>query len=252
MKHIDKEYCLPFDSTNPEFWMRIEHLGRYIYAADYIKSRNIKKVLDAACADGYGCIEMAQSEAEVFGIDYNSTLIEKANNTAAGASLNNLHFYNLDLNKDNLKWLKEVDLVTCFDTLEHLKDPQKFLENICSVLKRFGTLLLSVPKAKYEPVDENGSPTNEFHIHRFEPDALEAMLFKAGFKIQKKLYQPYTNLCMTLEKNAIRDTGISPEQIRTFYSESGEALRFFARTYALPVPVLPKYSYGIFIIAEKR
>ena len=252
MKHIDKEYCLPFDNSNPEFWMKLEHLGRYIYASDFIKKRNAASVLDVACADGYGCIEMAQTGAELFGVDYNSSLIDKANRTAAGASLTNLHFYNLDLNEDDLRWLKDIDLVTCFDTLEHLKKPQKFLENACSVLKRFGTLLLSVPKAQYEPVDNNGEPTNEYHIHRFEPDALEDMLTKAGFEIQKTLYQPFTNLCMSLEKSAVRDTNVSLEKARSFYCDSKEALRFFARAYALPMPTLEEHSYSIFIIAEKK
>ncbi len=252
LKHIDKEYCLPFDSSNPEFWMRIEHLGRYIYAADYIKKRNINRVLDAACADGYGCIEMAQSGAEIFGIDYNSELIEKAINTAAGFSLTNLNFYNRDLNEDNLGWLKDIDLVTCFDTLEHLEDPKKFLENVCRVMNRFGTLLLSVPKAKFEPVDENGSPTNEFHLHRFTHKGIASLLETTGFSIQKVLHQPFTNLCMSLEKNVIRDTGISLEKLRSFYSDSKEAIRFFARMYALPAPTLEEHSYSIFIIAEKK
>ena len=200
MKHIDKEYCLPFDNTNPEFWMRIEHLGRYLYAADFIKKHKPKKVLDAACANGYGCLEMAGFDCEVFGLDYNKELISMAKEAAVLEGRTNVSFRLTNLNTDNLSWINGIDLATCFDTIEHLDNPQEFLHNLSNVLHKNGVLLLSVPKAKYEPVDKDGVPTNEFHLHRFTEDDLNSLLTDAGFFIQKTLYQPYTNMCMSLEK----------------------------------------------------
>ena len=252
MKHIDEEYCLPFDNTNPEFWMRLEHLGRYIYAADYIKKHSCSKVLDAACADGYGCIEMASSDTQIYGIDYNRELIEKAEISAKKAGLRNVHFYNRDLNTDSLDWLCDIDLITCFDTLEHLKEPNVFLQKLSSLQQKQGALLLSVPKADFEPVDSSGVPTNTFHLHRFSESDISALLSDAGYSIRKTLYQPYTNMCMSLEKNVLRDTGISPEQARSYYCGSADALRFFARTYAMPDPSLSEFSYSIFIVAYKK
>ena len=250
MKHIDKEYCLPFDSSNPEFWMKLEHLGRYIYASDFIKKRNAASVLDVACADGYGCIEMAQTGAAIHGLDYNAELIKKAKSKSI--SLANVDFTKTNLNEDDLSCFTGADLVTCFDTLEHLKSPAEFLSKINKTLKRFGTLLLSVPKADFEPVDEHGQPTNEFHLHRFSRTEIVSLLETAGFSVTKVLHQPFTNLCMSLEKSAIRDTNVSIEKARSFYCDSKEALRFFARAYALPMPTLEEHSYSIFIIAEKK
>lgn len=252
MKHIDKEYCLPFDNENPEFWMRIEHLGRYLYASDFIKKHKPKKVLDAACANGYGCLEMAGFDCEVLGLDYNEALITEAKETAKLAGRNNANFRLTDLNTDNLGWLKDIDLATCFDTLEHLKDPKQFLGNLSEVLRKNGVLLLSVPKAKYEPVDKDGIPTNEYHLHRFTKDDLSSLLTNAGFFIQKTLYQPYTNMCMSLEKNVFRDTDIDAEQARQYFATSKDALRFFARMFALPDPSLEKFSYSYFVFARKR
>lgn len=252
MKHIDKEYCLPFDNENPEFWMRIEHLGRYLYAADLIKKHKPKKVLDAACSNGYGCLEMSGFNCEVVGLDYNEELIAMAKEAAASKQKTNVVFQLTDLNNDDLSWLEDIDLVTCFDTLEHLKNPKEFLSNISRALRKNGMLLLSVPKAKYEPVDKEGVPTNEFHLHRFTTDNLSCLLTDAGFFIQKTLYQPYTNMCMSLEKNVVRDTDIDIEQARQYFSTTEDALRFFARMFAIPDPSLEKFSYTYFIIARKR
>lgn len=232
--------------------MKIEHLGRYLYAADYIKRHNIENVLDAACADGYGCFEMSHSGSNICGIDYNSRLIEKAKIHARITANRNLRFYKSDLNKDDLKWLESMDLVTCFDTIEHLQNPLLFLKRIHSLLTKNATLMLSVPKADFEPVDAEGNPTNEFHLHRFQAEDLYLLLEKADFGVQKTLFQPFTNMCMTLENNALRDTSMSKSHARRFYSNSKEALRFFARMYAIPAPSLGEYSYSLFVVARKN
>ena len=75
-------------------------MGSYIYASDFIKKRNAASVLDAACADGYGCIEMAQTGAAIHGLDYNAKLIKKAKSKSI--SLDNVDFTKTNLNEDDL------------------------------------------------------------------------------------------------------------------------------------------------------
>lgn len=251
MKHIDQEYCLPFDNTNPELWMRVEHLGRYIFATDYIRRTGAKTVLDVACSNGYGCLEMAGSGAQILGIDYNESLIDSAISSASSAQITNVQFRCANLNTDPLDSIPTPDLITCFETLEHLTSPSDFLGKLSSLQSKGGTLLLSVPKAKYEPTDSAGIPTNTFHLHRFSESALTALLTASGYRITKTLYQPYTNICMSLLNKACRDSQINKSEANGFFDQSEQALRFFARMFGLPTADLKKSSYSIFLIAQK-
>ena len=45
------EYCDPFNEKQ-YYWMRVEHLGRYLYVKNNIKDGC--NILDIACANGYG------------------------------------------------------------------------------------------------------------------------------------------------------------------------------------------------------
>jgi SAM-dependent methyltransferase len=251
MKHIDQEYCLPFDNTNPELWMRIEHLGRYVYASGFARRINAHSILDVACANGYGCIQMAQTDAHILGIDYNESLIKEARSSASESLQNNVHFRCADLNTDTLSDIPAQDLITCFDTLEHLVSPVDFLSKLSALQTKNGALLLSVPKAKYESVDNDGIPTNEFHLHRFTEVDMTDLLSSAGYQVSKTLYQPYTNMCMSLLNNACRDSGTSKQDAIAYFDQSKEALLFFARMFGVPTTDMKKLSYIVLYVAHK-
>ena len=248
------EYCLPFDNENSEFWMRIEHLGRYLFAADCARRYMAGRVLDVACANGYGCFEMASAVKTAYGIDYNEELIGNARHQASQTGTDNVHFFCDDLNRIKLADIigKTIDMVTCFDTLEHLADPVAFVQNIADVLRFHGFLLLSVPKKELEPVNRHGKPKNKYHLHRFTETEINELLKENGFEIIRRLGQPYTNINMKLANNVCRDTGISKQEVMSHYSQTKEGLRMFARMYGLPTLDLPEYSYNTVIIAQKK
>ena len=194
---------------------------------------------------------MAQTGAQILGIDYNQSLIESARASANEAQLPNVHFLCANLNTDSLDDISSPDLVTCFDTLEHLKNPSDFLSKLSALQNKNGTLLLSVPKAKYEPTDSSGVPTNTFHLHRFSRDDLTNLLKNSGYRIEKTLGQPYTNINMSLHNKARRDIGTTKRDALNFFDQSEEAISFFARMFALPTADLYEFSYSTFIIAKK-
>lgn len=67
------------------------------------------------------------------------------------------------------------DVVTSFETLEHLSGPERFLDEVRRVLAPGGLLLLSTPNALFtRPVE--GRPRNPFHVHEFTPDELRRSL----------------------------------------------------------------------------
>jgi SAM-dependent methyltransferase len=63
------------------------------------------------------------------------------------------------------------DVVTSFETIEHLEDRAQFIAELRRVLKPDGLLILSTPNALFtEPV--NGKPRNPFHVFEYTPDEL--------------------------------------------------------------------------------
>ena len=148
-KDVCVEYCDPFDSSF-DYWMRVEHLGRYLWANDILKNKNTKNVLDIACCNGYGTKILSEVVKKITGIDSNKKYIKIANKKN-----NNSNIRYLTMNIDNDEVNGKYDAIVCFETLEHVKYPDLMLQNLYNALEEDGVLLLSVPNEKYEII-ENG------------------------------------------------------------------------------------------------
>ncbi|MDP9001783.1 MAG: class I SAM-dependent methyltransferase, partial [Myxococcota bacterium] len=67
------------------------------------------------------------------------------------------------------------DVVTSFETLEHLPKRKEFLREVSRVLASDGVLFISTPNALYTlPID--GKPRNPYHLYEYEPAELVAEL----------------------------------------------------------------------------
>lgn len=64
------------------------------------------------------------------------------------------------------------DLVTSFETIEHIPRYQFFLKELRRVTKEGGQLILSTPNA----LVTSRYPRNPFHVHEFVPDELQELL----------------------------------------------------------------------------
>ena len=144
-----------------------EHAARYVFALQYVEG---KSVLDIACGTGYG-IGLLQTKASfVAGVDIDPIAANEATKecgkNAAVLLGNGLGLPFADAT---------FDVITSFETLEHLHERRVFLEELCRVLRPSGGLVLSTPNAEYSrPV--NGRPVNPFHIHEYAPDELRSEL----------------------------------------------------------------------------
>lgn len=66
-------------------------------------------------------------------------------------------------------------LVTSFETIEHLPERPAFVAELARVLSDDGVCFLSTPNARYtQPV--NGKPRNPFHLHEYDPEELRTEL----------------------------------------------------------------------------
>lgn len=149
-----------FDPDNPN-WDALQrdlHLFRYEFAKPYVCG---KRVLDVACGTGFGSKLFADAAAaEVVGVDCDGQTIENARRKYPGS---NMQFETQDA--EDLHFERPFDVVTSFETIEHLKQPNRLLAALPLILQPNGTFFVS------SPVRQTGSladkPANPFHIREW-------------------------------------------------------------------------------------
>jgi SAM-dependent methyltransferase len=162
-----------------EIWY--EHFHRYVMAGELAAG---KRVLDAACGEGYGSAHLACTANTVVGIDVSQAAITHASERYQA---DNLEFQLADVCnlpfKDN-----EFECIVSFETLEHLEDQSGMLKEFRRVLEPGGFLLISSPeKAVYT---DRHKIENEFHVRELYRDELETLLtsqFPARRLLRQKL-----------------------------------------------------------------
>ncbi len=112
-------------------------------------------VLDLGCGQGYGSALLARNAASVVGIDIDPGVIATAQRDYGR---NGLRFAVGDAGAIQLPD-NSVDVIVCFEVLEHLRDPGQALDEIVRLLRSGGLLLLSTPDAATSAAD------NPFHVH---------------------------------------------------------------------------------------
>ncbi|OFV67075.1 MAG: type 11 methyltransferase [Candidatus Syntrophoarchaeum butanivorans] len=103
------------------------HMGKCAFASRFVKD---KIVLDVACGSGYGSNYLAENAVQVWG-DINKMALKYA---VSHYNRANLNFVRLD--GTNLPFPDEYfDVVVSIETIEHIADYRRFLEEIRRVLK---------------------------------------------------------------------------------------------------------------------
>jgi len=149
---------------NQEGAIAYEHFHRYALACDFIINKN---VLDVACGEGYGSSLMAKTANSVIGVDISEEVISHAR--IKYASQSNLEFRCgscLHIPCDS----NLFDVVVCFETVEHLAEHEGMLDEIISVLKQDGMLIISSPNKKThsdDPAYKNKYHLKELHLDEF-------------------------------------------------------------------------------------
>ena len=247
--NVDLEYCDPFDGSRDSIWMKIEHCGRYQFAVDRIAAMGMEhcRILDAACADGYGTEMLCRDGWQVTGADRSAEYLLSANSRGCSAS-----FIHLDFDRNGLPFSDgEMDAVVCFETLEHLEHPGRFLAEMARVLHPEGLLLLSFPNALYEKLDENGNNKDPFHKHIFQLDDVMYMV-EALFSVESILGQFLSNQAYALESKAVKAGVLSQEEVSDLYRYDAEAIRVMSRALAYPCDLHVNDSYSYLIVARRK
>jgi SAM-dependent methyltransferase len=144
-----------------------EHQSRYRMAARYVQEL---RVLDAGCGVGWGGqILLDAGASSVVGVDIDPAAVADAVRRVPGALFTVGDLAALPLATAS------VDVVVCFEAIEHVDDPYRALDELARVLAPGGSLLVSSPNPAVYP------PGNEFHIHEFPPhELLDAVVSRLG------------------------------------------------------------------------
>jgi len=144
------------------------HAARYHDAVQYVAGC---RVLDVACGTGYGLPVLKSRARLVVGVDLE---FEAASKALALSGTDDGEVIVAD--GSELPFMDgSFEVVTSFETLEHLKNRKEFLSEVRRVLIASGLCIISTPNANYtRPID--GKPRNPHHIYEYTPEELTAEL----------------------------------------------------------------------------
>jgi ubiquinone/menaquinone biosynthesis C-methylase UbiE len=150
-----------------EMWL--EHWHRYAFALPWARGR---RVLDAACGEGYGAALLARAGATVTAVDVSAAALAHAR-TRYG-EVPGLAFQQADVAALSHLPDASFDLIVSFETLEHLEAQDAMLAGFRRLLAPAGLMLVSTPD-RHTYSDLTGY-RNEFHVRELYRDEFEALL----------------------------------------------------------------------------
>lgn len=179
------ERMVPEKADNATFW---EHIHRYRFATQFV---NKKSVIDIACGEGYGTAALQRAGASnIIGVDISEETCSHARRK-----------YGVDARVGDAMKIpladKSVDVVISFETIEHVPDPARFLDECVRVLKKNGIAVISTPNAS---VYFEGTGSNPFHCSEMKENEFLDLL-KSRFEICT--FFPTTSRCRMVESSWI-------------------------------------------------
>lgn len=161
------------------------HLERYHFAGQHLSPGN---VADVACGAGFGSYLLAtQFNNKVSGIsaiDNSSTAIGYAKTTYHHPLIHfiesdALHFQSPD----------PFNTIISLETIEHLEEPEKFIQHFSAQLKKGGRLIVSAPVVP--TMDANPYHKQDFTIRSFKKLFINAGFTEINSMLQVQHYNPF-------------------------------------------------------------
>ncbi len=138
-------------------------------------------VLDIGCGDGRFLLSCKKKGYGVYGIEGSVAARQVAKSKG-------IFVYSKGFLKENFKG-KKFDVITLWQVLEHIDDPNVYLKKIKSILKKEGLLYIGVPNiesSQYKLFRKNWFHLDmPRHLFAYSPKTLRGMLEKNSFKVIK-------------------------------------------------------------------
>lgn len=131
-------------------WYRSAFLDTVLPSLDKVKEKlnGGVKVADIGCGSGIALIEMAKlfPKSQFFGYEISKHALSLAENNKKIAQVDNVKFFNAD--ESSLPKDKSFSLITAFDCLHDMTDPQEMIFTIEQSLEQDGTFFLAELNSK--------------------------------------------------------------------------------------------------------
>jgi len=159
-EHLQAERLLHMDMLREVGRRGDAHVMRYQKAAAFVRPGDA--VLDVACGYGYGShVLFHESQAaSVLGIDLDEGSIDYANASYGLGERVRFRVGDAQALRDVPD--ASVDFIASFETIEHLPEPARYLDELLRVLKPSGRLFVCAPN---DWSDETGEDPNPHHLH---------------------------------------------------------------------------------------
>lgn len=157
--------------------IRNDHLARYYLASSLIGPNAC--IGDYACGIGYGSYILAQNEKtqRILAGDIDPGAIQYASQYYHHSKVQHSI---TDLMASNSLPSEQFDMITSFETIEHVGEPEKILRGFFAALKPGGMLLCSTPNEEVIPLKEMNNP---YHHKHYTPREFAHLLESCGFAI---------------------------------------------------------------------
>ena len=147
------------------------HQARYAFAAKHIQQG---RILDIACGTGYGSHILLQEAhvdiSEIIGVDISQEAIFYAQKRYAHPVVTFLN-QNIDHFEDE----KGFQNIISLETIEHLPNPQGFVQKLANLLQPGGLLICSAPTTPSVDV-------NPYHLNDFTERSFRNLFLSQGLK----------------------------------------------------------------------
>jgi SAM-dependent methyltransferase len=149
-----------------------EHWHRYAFARRFVQG---KRVLDAACGEGYGTALLATVAASAVGIDVDLATINHASATYGEGR--RVRFVPTSCTGLPLA-SASFDVIVSFETIEHLSAQEQpdMLSEFARVLLPDGLLIISSPNKRL--YSEARNYANPYHLHELQREDLARLLMR--------------------------------------------------------------------------
>ncbi len=166
------------DYTAQAGW-RLEKAARQVQEMREHTGLEQGRVLDIG--SGYGFFRVALERA---GYEHDGLEVSKFARAVASRAYG-LTSYGGTLDERWVQWRSRYDVVTLFDLIEHLADPDGFLEQVAAILRPGGVLGVKTPNLYCPEADVFGAHYHSLkreHLAFFSADSLTAAAVTAGFE----------------------------------------------------------------------
>lgn len=164
------------------------------------------KVLDVGCAAGFFLRVAREAGHDVYGVELSEPIAREARRHLGDA---HVHVGMLDGARGPGFERGSFDLVTLWDVVEHVPDPQALLQQARAMLRPGGVLILETQNVTSRFARLLGPRWHHYkhaeHLYHFDPRTIRELLAQAGFQvaaITPRFGGKYVSLRFIVERSA--------------------------------------------------